>query len=158
MGDTLLPHPQLHVCLTFFEKIIFRPCCRCLVFFVLSDIDICYFMQESIEPVVLEENQSEFVGNPTLPARQVHVCFAFFEKIIFRPCCICLVLFVLFDIDICYIMKESIDPVVLEEHQSEVVVDPPLTSKHVGLCIAFFVHLCIAFFDLVLSLCMFFFL
>ena len=45
-------------------------------------------MQESIEPVVLEENQSEFVGDPPFRPYQVHVCFAFFENIIFYPCSI----------------------------------------------------------------------
>ena len=60
----------------------------CLVFFVLSYIDICYFMQESIELVVLEEHKSEVVVNPPLPPLQVHVCFTFFENIICRPCSI----------------------------------------------------------------------
>ena len=55
---------------------------------------------------------------------------------------------------ICYFIQESIETVVLEEHQSEVVVDPPLTSQQVRLCIAFFVRLCMDFSDLVLSLCM----
>ena len=50
--------------------------------------DICYFMQESIEIVVLEEHQSEVVLDPPLPAYQVHVCFAFFGNIIFRRCSI----------------------------------------------------------------------
>ena len=71
------------------------------------------------------------------------------------PPLICLVLFVLSDIDICYFMHESIETVVLEEHQSEVVVDPPLASQQVSLCIAFFVRLCMDFYDLVLSLCTF---
>ena len=60
----------------------------CLVFFVLPEIDICYFMQASIEPVVLEEHQIKVVVNPSLPPSQVHVCFAFFDNIIFRPCSI----------------------------------------------------------------------
>ena len=37
---------------------------------------------------------------------------------------------------------------VREEHQ---ISGPPLTSQQVCLCIAFFVHLCIAFSDLVLE-------
>ena len=49
--------------------------------------------------------------------------------------------------DICYFMQESIEPVVLEEHQSEVVVDPLRTSEKVCLCIAFS--------DLMLSHCTF---
>ena len=52
-------------------------------------------------------------------------------------------------------MQEYIDTMVLEEHQSDVVVNPPLMSQQVSLCIAFFVHLCMDFPDLVLSLCMF---
>ena len=48
--------------------------------------DICYFMQEPIETVVLEEHQSEVVVNPPLPPSQVHVCFALFDNIIFYPC------------------------------------------------------------------------
>ena len=80
--------PPCCVCLNFFEKFIVPTCCICLVFFVLSNIDICYFMEESIEPMVLEEHQSEVVENPPLPPFQVHVCFAFFENIIFYPCSI----------------------------------------------------------------------
>ena len=57
-------------------------------FFNLYLFDICYFMQEPIETVVLEEQQSEVVVNPPLPPNQVHVCFAFFGNIIFRPCSI----------------------------------------------------------------------
>ena len=50
--------------------------------------DICYFMQESIQTVVLEEHQREVVVDPPIRPRQVHVCFAFFGNIIFRPCSI----------------------------------------------------------------------
>ena len=88
MGDPLLPRPQVVVCLNFFEKFIVPTCCICLVFFVLSSINIYYFMQEYIERVVLEEHQSEVVGDPPLSPRQVHVCFTFFENIIFCPCSI----------------------------------------------------------------------
>ena len=88
MGDLLLPRPQVPVCLNFFENVIVPTCCICLVFFVLSGINIYYFMKASIELVVLEEHQSEVVGDPPLPPRQVHVCFAFFENIIFHPCSI----------------------------------------------------------------------
>ena len=45
-------------------------------------------MQASIEPLVLEEYQSEVCGDPPLPPHQVHVCFVFFENIIFHPCSI----------------------------------------------------------------------
>ena len=62
--------------------------------------DICYFMQEPIVTVVLEEHQSKVVVNPPLPPRQVHVCFAFFGNIIFRPCSICLWFNILSEIDI----------------------------------------------------------
>ena len=96
----------------------------CLILFVFDDIDICYFMQESSELVVLEEHQIQFVGDPTLPP-QVHVCFAFFENIIFCPCSICLILFVFADIDMCYFMQDSSEAPMLEEHQID---DPPLTS------------------------------
>ena len=78
--------------------------------------DIYYFMQESIEPIVLEEHQIQVLGDPPPPSH-VHVCFAFYEKIIFRPFCICLVFFVLSDIDIFYFMHESIEPMVLKDHQ-----------------------------------------
>ena len=87
IGGPPLP-PQVHVCFSFFEKIIFCPSYICLVFFVLSNIDICYVMQGTIEPLVLEEHQCKVVADPPLPPRQVHVCFAFFENIIFRPCSI----------------------------------------------------------------------
>ena len=63
----LSPPSQLHVCFDFFEKIILHPCCICLFFFVLSDIDICYVTQASIEPVVLDKHQIEVVGDSTLP-------------------------------------------------------------------------------------------
>ena len=66
----------------------FRPSSICLIFFVLSNIEICYVMQGTIEPLVLEEHQHEVVSNPPLPPHQVHVCFAFFENIIFCPCSI----------------------------------------------------------------------
>ena len=69
MGDLPLPYPQVLVCLDFFEKVIVPPCCICLVFFVLFDIDIYYFMQASIELVMNEEHQSEVVGDPPLPSR-----------------------------------------------------------------------------------------
>ena len=49
-------------------------------------------------------------------------------------------------------MQEYIELVVLEEHQSKVVVDPSLTSQQVHLCIILFVRLCIAFSDLVLDI------
>ena len=42
-------------------------------------------------------------------------------------------------------MQASSEVPVLEEHQ---INDPPLTSQQVHLCIAFFVRLCITFFDL----------
>ena len=74
-------------------------------------------MQGTIEPLVLEENQCEVVADPHLPPRQVHVCFAFFENMIFRPCSICLILFVFAEIDICYFMQAYIEAMVLEEHQ-----------------------------------------
>ena len=45
-------------------------------------------------------------------------------------------------------MQTSSEAPVLEEHQ---ISDPPLTSQHVCLCIAFFVCLCITFSDLVLE-------
>ena len=64
IGDPPIPPPHVHVCFSFFEKIIFCPSCICLVFFVLSDIDICYFMQEYIEVVVLEVHQIDVVGDP----------------------------------------------------------------------------------------------
>ena len=83
-------------------------------------------MQGTIEPLVLEEHQHEVIAEPPLPSHQVHVCFAFFGKIIFHPSCTCLVLFVLSNIEICYVMQGTIEPLVLEEHQREVVVDPPL--------------------------------
>ena len=135
---THLSPPNLYVCIDFFEKIIIPPCFICLFLFLLSNIDISYFMQASIEPVVLEEHQSEVGCDPPIPPRHVHVCFAFFENINFLPCCMCLVFFVLFDIDICYFIKESIDRVVLEEHQREVFGDPPLPPHQVNVCFAFF--------------------
>ena len=124
VGDPPLP-PHVRVCLAFFEKFIVRPCSICLVFFVFADIEICYFMHESSEEMVLEEHQIQVFGNPPLPPK-VHVYFAFFEKTIFRPCSICLIFFVLFDIDICYFMQASSEKGVLEEHQINVVGDPPL--------------------------------
>ena len=45
-------------------------------------------------------------------------------------------------------MQAPSEAPVHEEHQ---IGDPPLTSQQVRLCITFFVHLCIAFFDLVLE-------
>ena len=45
-------------------------------------------------------------------------------------------------------MQASSEAPVLEEHQ---IGDPPLTSQHVCLCIAFFVRLCIPFSDFVLE-------
>ena len=45
-------------------------------------------------------------------------------------------------------MQASSEAPGLEEHQ---ISDPPLMSYHVGLCIAFFVCLCITFSDLVLD-------
>ena len=86
-------------------------------------------MQEPIESVVLEEHQSQVVGDPPFPPTQVHVCFAFFENIFFRPCSICLVLFVFDDIEICYFTQEYSEPLVLEEHQIQVVDDPPLPQE-----------------------------
>ena len=63
----------MQVCLAFFEKFIVHPCSICLVFFVFADIGICYFMQASIEEVVLEENQIQVVGDPPLPPRYMYV-------------------------------------------------------------------------------------
>ena len=127
MGDPPLPRPQVPICLNFFEKIIVPPCCICLIFFVLSNIDIYYFMQESIEPVVLEEHQSEVVGDPPLPPRQVNVCFTFFENIIFCPYSVYMSrFFLLSEIDICYFMQASSEAPVLEDHQ---IGYPHLTSQ-----------------------------
>ena len=64
---THLSPPKVHVCFSFFEKIIFHPCSICLVLFVLYDIDLCYFMQAYSEAAVLEENQVNVVGDPPLP-------------------------------------------------------------------------------------------
>ena len=88
MGDPPLSPCQVHVCFAFLENIIFCPCSICIVLFGFANNEICYFMQASIEPLVLEEHQSEVVGDPPLPPRQVHVCFTFFENIIFHPFCI----------------------------------------------------------------------
>ena len=70
-----------------------------IILFVLSNIDICYFMQESIEPVVLEEHQ---IGDPPLP-----------------PQCTCI--FVDIGIYIFFMQLDS-EQVVLEEHSIRVVV------------------------------------
>ena len=96
-----------------------------LILFVFADIDICYFMQAYSEPVMLEEHKIQVVGEPPLRP-QVHVCLAFFEKIIFRPCSICFIFFFLSDVDICYFMHASSKVAVLEEHQIDVVGDPHL--------------------------------
>ena len=84
-------------------------------------------MQDSSEEVVLEEHQIQVLGDPPLHP-EVHVCFAFFENIIFRSCSICLILFLLSEIDICYFMQDSSEALVLEELE---IGDPPLTSQQV---------------------------
>ena len=101
-------------------------------------------MQEYIEEMVLEDHQIQVLGDPPLPP-QVHVCFSFFEKVIFLLCSICLILFVFADIDICYFMKESIEAMVLEEHQIQVLGDPPLPPPRymyvsLSLKTSFFIH------------------
>ena len=66
--DDLPVHPsQLHVYFTFFEKSFFVDVVYVSFLFVLSDIDICYFMQASIVPMVLEYHQINVVGDPHPP-------------------------------------------------------------------------------------------
>ena len=78
-------------------------------------------MQASIEPMVLEEHQSEVVVDPPRTSQQVRLCIAL-SDLVLSLCTF------MYRFDICYFMQESIEPVVLEEHQSKVVVDPPLTG------------------------------
>ena len=87
IGDPPLTSQQVRLCITFFVRlfIAFSDLVLSLCTFMYR-FDICYFMQASIQPVVLEEHQSEVVGDQPLPPCQVHVCFTFFENIIFRPC------------------------------------------------------------------------
>ena len=108
-------------------------------------------MQAFIEPLVVEENQSEVVGDPPLPpARYMYVSLSLETSFFVHVVYVSLILFIIWNWHICYFMQASSEASVLEEHQ---IGDPPLTSQQVRLCIAFFVGLCIAFSDLVLSLC-----
>ena len=93
-------------------------------------------MQGTIEPLVLEEHQCEVVADPSLPPLQVHVCSVFFENIIFCPCSIYVTRFLLLSkFYIYYFIHDSIEALVLEEHQID---DPPIRSQQVRLCFAFF--------------------
>ena len=105
--------------------------------------DICYFMQESIETVVLEEHQSEVVVDPPFSPRQVHACFAFFRNIIFHPCSI-YVSHSFYYMKLTYMllyMQAPSEAPVHEEHQTG---GPPLMSQHVCLCISLSLYICVS--------------
>ena len=92
-------------------------------------------MQDSSEASVLEEHQ---IGDPPLTSQQVCLCIAF-SDLVLSLCTF------MYRFDICYFMQESIEPVVLNEHQREVVFDPPLPPSmymYVSLYLktSFFVH------------------
>ena len=90
------PAPQIHVCFTFFENIIFRPCSICLIFFVFPNIDICYTMQESSDLVVLESTKSNLLVTHLSPLhRYMYVSFSlktsFFVHVVYVSRFLCII-------------------------------------------------------------------
>ena len=94
-------------------------------------------MQASSEALVLEEHQ---IDDPPLTSQQVSLCITFFLRlcIAFSDLVLSLCTF-MYRFDIYYFIKESIETLVLEQHQSKVVVDPPLPlAARYTVCFSFF--------------------